>query len=85
MSSTVFVKWMNIFPLCMLRSSKWSLSPIKPYIYFCSPLISATCPTQLIVLDLIGWTIYGEKYELWSPSLCSASEKDPFFEFIQEL
>ena len=68
----------------LLRSSKWPLSPTKPCMYFSSPLISATYPIQLI-LDLISWTKYGEKYELWSLSLCSAWEKDPICEFIQEL
>jgi hypothetical protein len=34
-------------------------------------LSHATCPTQLILLDLIMLYILGEKYEFWSSPLCS--------------
>jgi hypothetical protein len=51
--------------------------------YFCSPIISATCPIQLILLDLISWIIYGEKYELWSPPCAVLERKTPFLSLFR--
>jgi len=55
-------------------SSKWSLSlrfPHQNHLY-ASPLsIHATCPTHLILLDLITRTILGEEYRSLSSSLCN--------------
>ena len=56
-------------------SSKWSLSlrfPCQNHVH--TPLlspISATCPTNLILLDLITQTILGEEYIPLNTSLCS--------------
>ena len=58
----------------MPGSSKWlfpSAFPIKtPYTPLLSP-IRATCPTYLIILHLITWTILGEEYWSISSSLRS--------------
>jgi len=55
-------------------SSKWSLSlrfPFQnPYATLLAPLLP-TCPTHLILLDLITRIILGEEYVSLSFSLCS--------------
>jgi len=71
---------LNIILSSTPESPKWSLSPRFPpakifYTPFLSP-IRATCPTHLILLDLITQTILGEGYRSLSPSLCS------FFNFL---
>ena len=53
-------------------SSKWSLSSAFPIKILYMPLLShkhATCSAQLILLDLITWTILSEQYRLLSFSL----------------
>ena len=58
----------------MPGSSKWSLSFTFPHQnpVHASPLpIRATCPTQLISLNLITRTILGENYKAFSSTLCS--------------
>jgi len=55
-------------------SPQWSLSPGFPTktLYTCLPSpVLATCPTLLILLDVITCTILGEEYRTWSSSLCS--------------
>ena len=55
-------------------TSKWSLSLRFPHqnpVYDLLSPIRAACPTQLIILNLITWTIFGEQYRSLSSSLCS--------------
>ena len=61
--------WISI----LILSSKWSLSLRFPYqnpVYTSSHPIHATCPTNLILLHFITWTILGEEYRTLSSSLC---------------
>jgi hypothetical protein len=66
---------LNIILSSTPESPKWSLSPrFSSTKIFYTPLLSpirATCPTHLILLDLITQTILGEEYRSLSPSLCS--------------
>jgi len=55
-------------------SSKWSLALRFPYQTPYRPLLSlirSTCPANLILLDFINRTIFGEHYRSLSLSLCS--------------
>jgi len=47
------------------------VSQPKPCIHLSSPAIRATCPVQLILLDLLTQTILGEEYISLISSLCS--------------
>jgi len=54
-------------PNCLFPSG----SPTKIlYSFLISPML-ATCPAQLILLDLIIIMIFSQAYNLWSSSLCS--------------
>jgi hypothetical protein len=56
--------------LCLTSGLLSQFSPPKPCIHFLSP-IHGTWPAHLILLDLINWIIFGEKYRSLIPSLCS--------------
>jgi len=47
------------------RSSKWSFQKDSPSRPFLSP-IRATCPTHLILVDLINRIIFGKEYKAYS-------------------
>ena len=62
---------LNIILLSRLGSSKWSLYLRFPLYASLLSSICATCPTQIILFDLITLIIFGEKYRALSSSLCS--------------
>jgi len=65
---------LNTVLTSMPGSSKWPLSLRFPHQNpaYISPLpIRATCPAQIILLDLITRTILGEQYRSLSSSFCS--------------
>jgi len=58
-------------------SPKWSTSPRFPHQTLYTPILSsrrAICPANLIMLDFIARTIYGEESRSLSSSLCSFTQ-----------
>jgi hypothetical protein len=56
----------------MLKPSKWSISLRYPHQTLYAPLLSpvwATCPTSLILFDLMTWITFRKKYRSQSFSL----------------
>jgi hypothetical protein len=74
----------NIILLSTPRSPKFPFPPgflTKIFYEFISPML-ATCPTHLILLDLITRINAGKAYKLWSSSLCSLLHPPPTSYFL---
>jgi len=56
--------------------------PTKILYAFFIPFMRATCPTHLILLNLITLIIYGDAYKLRSSSLCSLLQPHTTFSFL---
>jgi len=85
---TFFKIQLNIILQSPPSSSKWSLfcfhvtpSPHYPVCTSLSPT-HATCPTHLILLDLIKQTVFGNEYKSFSSSLCYFTQSPPNWSLI---